>query len=100
MRGRNSVAIAVRHPKGGITLHHESLAALFSGRIRETIFIRGPIVLLETLLLGVRALFYSASVADEELDEQISPKALGGMVACGFIMALGLFLVLPLLIVR
>ena len=100
MRGRNSVAVAVRHPNGGITLRHERLSALFAGRIRETLFLRGPIVLIETLLLGVRALFYSASVALDEQEETVGPKTLWGMVAFGFVLALGLFLVLPLLIVR
>ncbi len=99
MRGRNSMAIAVRRDDGEITLRHEPLAHLFSGRIRETPFVRGMIVLLETLILGVKALFFSASVSLEDVDESISPSALWGIVAVGFVFALGLFVALPLLIV-
>jgi len=100
MRGRNSVAVAVRRPDGEIAIQHEPLAALFSGRLREIPVVRGPIVLLETLILGVRALFYSASVSLEEEEQTVSPIMLWGIVALGFILALGLFLALPLLIVH
>ena len=100
MRGRSSVAVAVRRGDGEIALRREPLAALFSGRGREIPFVRGPIVLFETLILGVKALFYSASVALEEVDESISPRALWGIVGFGFVLALGLFVALPLLIVH
>ncbi|UCC60015.1 MAG: DUF1385 domain-containing protein, partial [Dehalococcoidia bacterium] len=43
MRGRNTVAVAVRRPNGEIALHHEPLSATFSGRVREIPLIRGPI---------------------------------------------------------
>jgi len=50
----------------------------------------------ETLVLGIRTLFYSASVSvDEEI--KISPWLLWGSVAVGFIVALGLLVGLPLL---
>jgi hypothetical protein len=58
--------------------------------------VRGIVVLVETLVLGIRVLFYSASVSlDEEV--KISPWLLWGSVAVGFILAMALFLVLPLL---
>jgi uncharacterized protein YqhQ len=100
MRGRKSVAVAVRRPDGEIAIQREPLATLFSGRLREIPFVRGPIVLVETLFLGVRALFYSASVTLEEEEQTVSPAMLWGIVALGFILALGLFLALPLLIVH
>jgi uncharacterized protein YqhQ len=100
MRGRGNVAVAVRRPNGEIALRREPLAALFSGRIRELPFVRGPIVLLETLILGVRSLYYSASVALEDEEETLSPVALWGIVALGFIIALVLFVALPLVISR
>jgi uncharacterized protein YqhQ len=67
-----------------------------TGRIREIPLVRGIVVLVETLVLGIRVLFYSASVSlDEEV--KISPWLLWGSVAVGFILAMALFLVLPLL---
>jgi len=100
MRGRNSVAVAVRRGDGEITLKREPLGTLFAGRVRETPFVRGPVVLFETMILGVKALFYSASVALEEIDESISPSTLWGIVAIGFVVALGLFVALPLAVVH
>lgn len=100
MRGRNTVAVAVRRPNGEIALRHEPLSATFSGKVREIPLIRGPVVLVETLVLGVRALFYSASVALEDQEETVGPRTLWGMVALGFVLALGLFVALPLLIVH
>lgn len=100
MRGRNSLAVAVRREDGEIVLKCEPLPTLFAGRVRQTPFVRGPLVLFETMILGVKALFYSASVALEDVEESITPSALWGIVAFGFVLALGLFVALPLLVVH
>ena len=99
MRGRGSVSIAVRRPDGEIVVRHEPLSGFFTGRLRQIPLVRGPIVLIETFVLGVRALLYSASVAFEE-EQEVTPTMLWGMAAVGIIFALGLFLALPLLIVH
>ncbi|MCJ7520711.1 MAG: DUF1385 domain-containing protein [Dehalococcoidia bacterium] len=52
------------------------------------------------MILGIRALYYSASVALEEEEETVSPAMLWGIVALGFIVALVLFVALPLVISR
>lgn len=96
MRGQKSIAVAVRRPNGEIAVSSELLGKLSTGRIREIPLVRGIAVLVETLVLGIRTLFYSASVSvDEEIE--ISPWMLWGSVAVGFVVALGLFLALPLL---
>jgi len=100
MRGRVSQAVAVRREDGEIVLKCEPLPTVFAGRVRQTPFVRGPLVLFETMILGVKALFYSASVALEDVEESISPSALWGIVAFGFVLALGLFVALPLLVVH
>ncbi len=96
MRGQKSVATAVRLPNGEISTRDEPLGGWSTGRIKDIPFLRGIIVLVETLVLGIKTLFYSASVALGE-EEKISPWLLWGSLALGFIFALGLFLVLPLL---
>jgi uncharacterized protein YqhQ len=96
MRGRKGIAVAVRRPNGEIALSSEPLGGMSTGRIREIPLVRGIVVLVETLVLGIRVLFYSASVSvDEEV--KISPWLLWGSVAVGFILAMALFLALPLL---
>jgi len=101
MRGRSSIAIAVRRPNGEIVVKDEKLSSWSTGRIRDIPLIRGTIVLAETLIVGIRALFYSASVAvEEDMEEEATSKVLWGSVIVGLVLAIGLFVVLPLLIVE
>lgn len=99
MRGRKSIAIAVRRPNGEITVRHEPLGSLSTGRVREIPLIRGIVVLVETLVLGIKALFYSASVSLEE-EQEASTSMLWGSVALGLVLAVGLFVAIPLVIIH
>jgi uncharacterized protein YqhQ len=100
MRGRKSTAIAIRRATGDIMTRREALSNLWSGRLREIPLVRGPIVLLETFVLGVRALMYSASAALEGEDIEVKAPWLWGTVAIGVVFAIGLFVGLPLLVVH
>ncbi len=100
MRGRENVAIAVRRPDGEIEVTSQTLATLYKGRLRNTPFIRGIIVLIETMVLGVQALLHSAQVAAAEAEEDISPMALWGSVAIAVAFAIALFFIAPLLLTR
>ncbi len=101
MRGRTCASVAVRRPDGDIVVRNEPLGRWATGRLVRIPFVRGPIVLLETLVLGIRSLSYSASVALEEDEEQkVNPLLLWGSAALGFVLAVGLFVALPLVIVR
>jgi uncharacterized protein YqhQ len=71
MRGRQAMAVAVRHPSGEIVVHGEPLQRGFYGSPwAKRPFIRGALLLWDTLVLGTRALVYSASVALDEEDEE------------------------------
>jgi uncharacterized protein YqhQ len=71
MRGRQAMAVAVRHPSGEIVVHGEPLQRGFYGSPwAKRPFIRGALLLWDTLVLGTRALVYSASVAMEEEEEE------------------------------
>ena len=101
MRGRENVAIAVRRPNGEISVTSQPLANLYKGRLRNWPLIRGIIILIETLALGIQALLHSAQVASaEEGEEGLSPTILWvtGIVAAAF--AVGVFFVAPLLLTR
>lgn len=100
MRGRKSAAVAVRRRDGEIVVRNEPVARWATGRIREIPLLRGPVVLLETLILGMRSLSYSASVAIDEEDQKLHPAILWSTMAFGFILAVGLFVALPLLIIH
>ncbi len=98
MRGKKRAAIAVRRPDGQIEVTDQPLSSIYQGRFREMLFIRGIIVLIETLVLGVQALFHSANVAAEEVEEKLSPWMLWGTMALGIVFAVAVFFVAPLLI--
>jgi uncharacterized protein YqhQ len=100
IRGKNSAAIAVRKPDGSISIINRPLAALYRGKWRDVPFIRGIIALIETVVLGTGALMQSAQVITEADTEKITPGMMWGSVIIGAVLAVALFFVLPLLLVR
>ena len=67
MRGRDAIAVALRHPDGEIVYATERLDSGFHGtRWSKWPFIRGLVVLYETLVVGTRWLVRSANVQAEE----------------------------------
>jgi uncharacterized protein YqhQ len=64
MRGRQSVAVAIRRPQGDIYLYEEALnSKLYQNKILRLPFLRGILVLWEMLVLGTRIMTLSANVA-------------------------------------
>jgi uncharacterized protein YqhQ len=85
MRGRTAMAVAVRHPSGEVVVHTEPLnSRLYRSPWSKRPFIRGMLMLWDTLALGMRALVFSANVAleeeegDEKKDLPPSPSPAGG----------------------
>ena len=72
IRGRRNFSIAVRRQDGTIANHHEALNTLFTGKVRQFPLVRGVLVLLETLMLGVKALQTSTRAAGGGL-QQLPP---------------------------
>jgi uncharacterized protein YqhQ len=67
MRGRDAIAVALRHPDGRIVWADEKLAVGFrASRWARLPFVRGLVVLYETLVVGTRWLVRSAGVAAVE----------------------------------
>ena len=106
MRGQQRVAVAVRNPEGEIVVHEEPLPPrIYQSRIARTPFLRGLVLLWDALVLGTRALMWSADVAlaeeGEEGEEGKEPEsAFSGPVAWGTIIfslafGIGLFILLP-----
>jgi len=100
IRGRNSLAIAVRKMDGGIDISSRPLATLYKGKWREIPFVRGVIALIEAVVLGTGALMFSAQVSTETEQEKITAGMIWGSVALGVVLAVALFFVLPLLAAR
>lgn len=101
IRGRRAVSVAVRQPSGQIVLHQEPLNhRLYSSRWARMPFLRGLLVLWDTLVLGIRALLWSANVSLEEEEVSFEGPIAWGSVILSFALALGLFLFLPVFLVR
>ncbi|HEX7103778.1 MAG TPA: DUF1385 domain-containing protein [Nitrolancea sp.] len=108
MRGRTTMAVAVRAPSGEIAVYHEELrGSNFAKRVRPLPFIRGVFMLWDTMVLGMRALVLSANVGlSEETDpaeeteieepQTLAGIALWGTVAVSIAFSIGLFFILPL----
>ena len=98
MRGAHVATVAVRAPNGEIVVHEEPLnAALYRGWIARVPFVRGLTVLWDALVLGTRALMYSADVALSEEDEEIKftgPLGIGTLLV-SLAFGIGLFFLLP-----
>ncbi|MGB9723614.1 MAG: DUF1385 domain-containing protein [Chloroflexia bacterium] len=99
IRGRRGMAVAVRAPSGEIVLHEERFSRP-ARRWTRWPFLRGLDILWDTLHLGLRALSFSANVALGESEYQVGPKQMAGVVALALGLAVGLFFLLPMLLMR
>lgn len=100
IRGRKALAIAVRRPGGDIVTRVQPLSSLYTGLLRNIPFVRGVIVLVETLLLGVQALMYSANISLEDQEVEVPSGMMWGTLAVALVLAVGVFFVAPLLVMR
>ncbi|MFZ5585145.1 MAG: DUF1385 domain-containing protein [Thermodesulfobacteriota bacterium] len=98
MKAPRRLCVAVRRPSGALVLKNDPFRPLSARwRFLAWPFLRGPVVLIETLVHGLKALSFSANQALEEEDGQaeIGSWALAltmiGAVAAG----MGLFVALP-----
>lgn len=101
IRGRRYMAVAVRAPQSHIVVRSEPLPArLYSGRLTKIPFLRGMTLLWDTLGLGMKALMFSAEVATSGDDgPELSRPVQWGTVAVALVLGIGIFFVLPLLVV-
>ena len=95
MRGPARSATAVRTPDGAISVESKEVRS-FSDRfpVFKKPFLRGTVALVESLVIGIRSLSWSAKMAGEE-EEQLSDKELAGTIAVAFVLAAVLFIALP-----
>ena len=103
IRGRRHYSLAVRRANGEVDTLCQPLNSLFTGLWRRVPFLRGFVVLMETLFLGIKCLNRSAvmAAADQSDDEEEMPRwVLAGTVAISLVFGIGLFFVLPLFAVR
>jgi uncharacterized protein YqhQ len=100
MQGRKAMVTVVRRPNGELASNVHPIPPVYSSWMRRVPLLRGVVVLIATLVLGMKSLFYSANVAVEEETEEISHKAILGMVASAVILVVALFFIAPLFLTK
>jgi uncharacterized protein YqhQ len=112
MRAPRAVAVAVRTPSGEIRVKAEPYRPFYQRfRVLKLPFVRGAFVMIDSLVVGIRALNWSAEQAalpstetDNGKDGGNTPErklgsgekaALGGTLALSFLFGIALFVALP-----
>jgi uncharacterized protein YqhQ len=99
MRGRDAIAVALRHPDGRIVFATERLDSGFHGnRLSRAPFVRGLVVLYETLIVGTRWLIRSAGLQAEDEGIELGKGSVALMLGITAILGIGLFFLLPLIV--
>lgn len=109
MKNKDRYSVAVRKPDGEIEVNLGTYRSIVKNKmLRETPLIRGVANFVDSLILGMRTLTFSASFYEEEeeptktdlfLDKLLKGNAekvvLGITVAFSVVMAVGIFILLP-----
>ncbi len=102
MKNAEKYAVAVRKQNGEIVVEPENYQGILHGsKIKEIPFVRGIFNFVDSMILGMRCLNYSASFYEEEDPSQTGgggkgDKLLTALVTCFSVaLALGVFVVLP-----
>ena len=107
MKNKENYAVAVRKPDGEIAVELENFQGVLHGnKIKEIPFIRGIFNFIDSLMLGTKALNYSAAFYEEEVtDEPAKPGKMSKETAeklmsvfvtvFALVLAIGIFIVLP-----
>ena len=109
MKNKDMYSVAVRKPDGEIEVNLGTYRSIVKNKmLRETPLVRGVINFVDSMILGMRTLTFSASFyeeeeeptkADEMLDKLFKGNAekvvMGLTVAFSIVMAVGIFMILP-----
>ena len=110
MKNGDQYAVAVRKPDGEIALQKEVYDGIVKWKkLTKIPFVRGIFSFVDSLVLGMKTLSYSASFFEEEEEEELTEKEaekkekqenliLGITMACSVVIAVAIFMVLPYLL--
>lgn len=99
MRSLTGYTVAVRQPDGGVAIKKDKLVSITTKYpFLKIPVLRGSVVLIQSLILGIRALNYSASVSSEgeEGEPELSNWAIASSMGLALLLGVGLFILAPL----
>ena len=100
MRGPGYTATAVREPAGTIVVQKEATKSIADTYpILKKPFLRGWVALYESLVIGMKALSFSAKAAGDE-EEEMSNSEIAITMVISTVFAIAVFLALPTFIVK
>ena len=100
MRGRRYLTAAFRLPDGSIKVVEEKLTGIYTKKIRDIPFLRGLVILWDSLVLGMKYLTISSNMQIEDEEEKIEGPALYFSLAISLLFALTIFFFLPTLLMQ
>ena len=110
MKNGDQYAVAVRKPDGEIALQKEVYDGIVKWKkLTKIPFVRGIFSFVDSLVLGMKTLSYSASFFEEEEEDELTEKEaakkekqenliMGITMACSVVIAVAIFMVLPYLL--
>lgn len=97
MRNGSLLATAVRKPNGEI-VYKKTVFSDKRTKFTKIPFIRGAVILFDSLVMGIKELTFSANQSEENEEEQLSNKEAIMTTVVSLALGVGLFIVLPSLI--
>lgn len=108
MKHKEEYAVAVRKPDGEIAVEKDRYTGIAgrAGRAAKFPFVRGVFNFIDSLVLGMKTLTYSAGFYEEEEEEKKTEEEIRdrdrqekwmmrGVMALSFVLAIAIFMVLP-----
>jgi len=101
MRGPDTMAVAVRRPDNGITVHTEEVPSHASRpAFLRLPFVRGSVALYDSIKLGIGALIFSANEAAAAGEEELTRGEVALSMAVAIVFAIGIFIILPTVLIH
>ena len=101
MRGPDAIGVALRRPDGVIVWATEPLASpLHRNRLARAPFVRGIVLLYDTLVVGTRWLMRSGTVASAGQGVELGTRTVAFTLLITLVIAVGIFVLLPLFLAQ
>tara|TARA_X000001036_G_C20604740_1_gene776446 strand:- start:503 stop:1396 length:894 start_codon:yes stop_codon:yes gene_type:complete len=102
IRGKKAAVLAVRNPEGEIIKEQIQFSRFYNRSLLKIPILRGILNLADSLVVGTRALNFSANIAEGEVDSEKNSEGinLAIVISLSLIIAIGIFFVTPALVSR